>query len=35
MEKFGGNLNTFQEKTGISSAILEDIKKIAAAKVTT
>jgi len=32
MDKFGGNLNTFQEKTGISSATLKDIEKIAAAK---
>ena len=32
MGKYGGDLNSFQEKTGISNAILKDIEKIAAAK---
>ncbi len=34
MGKYGGDLNRFQEKTGISSAVMKDIEKIAAAKVT-
>tara|TARA_S200002703_G_scaffold86724_1_gene74718 strand:- start:326 stop:1780 length:1455 start_codon:yes stop_codon:yes gene_type:complete len=34
MGKYGGNLNQFQQDTGISSATLKDIQKIAAAKVT-
>lgn len=32
MDKYGGNLSTFQEKTGISNAVMKDIEKIAAAK---
>jgi hypothetical protein len=32
MDKYGGNLSAFQEKTGISSAVMKDIEKIAAAK---
>ena len=32
MGKFGNDLGGFQEKTGISNAILKDIQKIAAAK---
>ena len=32
MGKYGGDLNRFQEKTGISSAVMKDIEKIAAAK---
>jgi hypothetical protein len=32
MAKFGNDLSGFQEKTGISNAILKDIQKIAAAK---
>jgi len=35
MGKYGGDLSRFQEITGISSKILKDIEKIAAAKVTT
>ena len=32
MDKYGGNLNKFREDTGISSAVIKDIQKIAAAK---
>ena len=32
MDKYGGNLNKFREDTGISSAVIKDIEKIAAAK---
>ena len=32
MDKYGGNLNKFQQDTGISSAVMKDIEKIAAAK---
>jgi len=32
MDKYGGDLNRFQDKTGISSAVMKDIEKIAAAK---
>ena len=32
MDKYGGNLNQFRQDTGISSATLKDIQKIAAAK---
>lgn len=32
MDKYGGNLNQFQQDTGISSAVMKDIEKIAAAK---
>jgi len=32
MDKYGGDLNRFQEKTGISNAVMKDIEKIAAAK---
>ena len=34
MDKYGGDLNRFKEQTGISSATLKEIQKIAAAKVT-
>ena len=32
MDKYGGNLNQFQQATGISNAVMKDIEKIAAAK---
>ena len=32
MDKYGSNLNQFQQDTGISSAVMKDIEKIAAAK---
>lgn len=32
MDKYGGNLNQFQQDTGISNAVMKDIEKIAAAK---
>ena len=32
MAKFGNDLSSFQEKTGISNAVMKDIEKIAAAK---
>ena len=32
MDKYGGNLNQFQQDTGISNAVLKDIEKISAAK---